>query len=81
MQGRTGRWAIPATGTPVGVQRRLQASALIVRTLFNYEDGRGTPVQPEDATLVRLRMDYDAIVGRGVDEKQATVSARLRNKG
>ncbi len=71
----------PCDGSAVGVQRRLQASALIVRTLFNYEDGAGAPVQPEDATLVRLRMDYDAIVGRGVDVKQATVSARLRNKG
>jgi prepilin-type N-terminal cleavage/methylation domain-containing protein len=71
----------PCDGNATGVTRKLEASALIVRTLFNYEDGQGAAVQPEDATLVRLKMDYDAIVGRGVDEKQATVSARLRNKG
>ena len=79
MQGRA-LAGDPCDGTATGVERRLQASALIVRTLFNYRT-RGTAVQPEDATLVRLRMDYDAIVGRGVDVKQATVSARLRNKG
>jgi prepilin-type N-terminal cleavage/methylation domain-containing protein len=71
----------PCDGSTVGVERRLQASALVVRTLFNYADASGNPVQPEDATLVRLKMDYDAIVGRGVDIKQASVSARLRNKG
>jgi prepilin-type N-terminal cleavage/methylation domain-containing protein len=71
----------PCDAEATGVQRKLQASALIVRTLFNYADVAGNPVQPEDATLVRLRMDYDAIAGRGVDVKQASVSARLRNKG
>jgi prepilin-type N-terminal cleavage/methylation domain-containing protein len=68
-------------GNSTGVQRKRQASALIVRTLFAYEDNAGNAVQPEAATLVRLKMDYDAIVGRGVNTKQATVSARLRNKG
>jgi type II secretory pathway pseudopilin PulG len=71
----------PCDADATGVQRKRQASALIVRTLFNYADAEGNPVQPEDATLVRLRMDYDAIVGRGVNIKQASVSARLRNKG
>jgi prepilin-type N-terminal cleavage/methylation domain-containing protein len=71
----------PCDGDATGVERKLQASALIVRTLFNYADASGNPVEPEDATLVRLRMDYDAIVGRGVDVKQASVSIRLRNKG
>jgi prepilin-type N-terminal cleavage/methylation domain-containing protein len=71
----------PCDGEAAGVQRKRQASALIVRTLFNYADSGGNAVEPEDATLVRLRMDYDAIVGRGVDIKQASVSARLRNKG
>lgn len=73
--------AAPCDATATGVERRLQASALIVRTLFNYEDYAGNAVQPEAANLVRLRMDYDAMVGRGVAVKQATVSARLRNKG
>lgn len=71
----------PCDETATGVDRRLQASALIVRTLFNYADVAGNAVEPEDATLVRLRMDYDAIVGQGVDVKQASVSVRLRNKG
>ena len=68
-------------GSATGVEKRRQASALIVRTLFNYEDHVGSAVEPEDATLVRLKMDYDAIVGTGVNVKQASVSARLRNKG
>jgi type II secretory pathway pseudopilin PulG len=71
----------PCDGEAEGVERRLQASALVVRTLFNYADAAGNSVEPEDATLVRLQMDYDAIVGAGVDVKQASVSARLRNKG
>lgn len=71
----------PCDGEVTGVEKRLQASALIVRTLFNYADVSGAPVEPEDATLVRLKMDYDAIVGRGVNVKQASVSVRLRNKG
>ena len=71
----------PCDGEAIGVERRLQASALIVRTLFNYADAAGSAVEPEDATLVGLKMDYDAIVGAGVDVKQASVSARLRNKG
>lgn len=71
----------PCDGEVTGVEKRLQASALIVRTLFNYADASGAPVEPEDATLVRLKMDYDAIVGRGVNVKQASVSVRLRNKG
>ena len=68
-------------GNAAGVEHRLQASALIVRTLFYYEDAAGTVVEPESATLVSLKMDYDAIFGRGVDVKQAAVSTRLRNKG
>ena len=71
----------PCDGEAAGVERRLQASALVVRTLFNHADAAGNAVEPEDATLVRLQMDYDAIVGAGVDVKQASVSARLRNKG
>ncbi len=64
----------PATPT-----MKLQASALIVRTLFSYDVGPDT--DPSPSTLVTLKMDYDAIVGRGTDIKQASVSVRLRNKG
>jgi prepilin-type N-terminal cleavage/methylation domain-containing protein len=62
--------------TPV---RRLQASALIVKTLFSYDVG--ADVDPSPARLVSLKMQYDAIVGRGVEIKEAAVSVRLRNKG
>ena len=55
---------------------RVQASSLIVRTLFTYDTAA-----PQDATLVTMKMQYDALVGRGVDKRFAGVSARLRNKG
>ena len=64
----------PATPT-----KKLQASALIVKTLFTYDVGPNT--DPSPATLVSLKMEYDAMVGRGTDIKQAAVSVRLRNKG
>jgi prepilin-type N-terminal cleavage/methylation domain-containing protein len=64
----------PATPT-----KRLQASALIVKTLFSYDVGPNT--DPSPARVVSLKMQYDAIVGRGVSIKEAAVSVRLRNKG
>jgi hypothetical protein len=64
----------PATPLP-----RLQASALIVKTLFFYDVGANK--DPSPARLVSLKMQYDAIVGRGIDIKEAAVSVRLRNKG
>lgn len=64
----------PATQT-----QKLEASALIVKTLFTYDVGAS--VDPGPARLVTLKMEYDAIVGRGTDIKQASVSVRLRNKG
>lgn len=54
---------------------RTEATSLIVRTLFTYN---ATP--PSNASEVTLKMQYDAIVGRGTDVKDATVSVRLRNK-
>jgi prepilin-type N-terminal cleavage/methylation domain-containing protein len=63
----------PATPT-----KRLQASALIVKTLFFYDVGANT--SPSPARLVSLKMEYDAIVGRGTNIKEASVSVRLRNK-
>lgn len=59
-------------GTP-----KVEASALIVRTLFEYN----TPGEPESANLVTVKMTYDAMSDRGVAERKATVSVRLRNKG
>lgn len=50
------------------------ASSLIVRTLFQYD----TPA-PQDASIVTMTMQYDAIVGVGVDLRTATTTARLRN--
>jgi len=64
---------------PAPTTQKLQASALIVKTLFTYDVGPDT--DPSPATLVSLKMEYDAIVGRGINIKQAGVSVRLRNKG
>ncbi len=65
--------------SPATVTKRRQASALIVKTLFTYDVGEN--VDPSPATLVTLKMEYDAIVGRGTNIKQASASVRLRNKG
>ena len=55
---------------------RVQASSLVVKTLFTYDT-----VVPQEATVVTMKMKYDALIGRGVDERLAAMSARLRNKG
>lgn len=55
---------------------QMEATSLIVRTLFTYD-----ATTPSKATLVNLRMRYDAIVGIGTDIREAVFSARLRNKG
>ena len=55
---------------------QVEATSLIVRTLFTYDT-----TTPSKATLVNLRMRYDAIVGAGTDIREAVFSARLRNKG
>ena len=71
-------WRVSGVAPAVPTQK-LQASALIVKTLFSYNVGAN--VDPSPATLVSLKMEYDAIVGRGTNIKQAAVSVRLRNKG
>lgn len=78
-------WRLRANGEHYDVLRysgladvtgKVQASSLVVRTLFTYN----TPA-PGDANQVTMEMKYDALLGRGVDERQAAISARLRNKG
>ena len=71
-------WRVQGVAPATPTQKR-QASALIVKTLFSYDVG--ADVDPGPATLVTLNMEYDAIVGRGTNIKQASVSVRLRNKG
>jgi prepilin-type N-terminal cleavage/methylation domain-containing protein len=71
-------WRIQGVAPAVEIPR-LQASALIVKTLFYYDVGPNK--DPSPARLVSLKMQYDAIVGRGVNIKEAAVSVRLRNKG
>lgn len=61
-------------GTPVTEQR--QASTLIVRFAFTYDDADFAKVQEVD-----MRMNYDAVVGRGTGDRWVAFSARLRNKG
>ncbi len=54
---------------------KVEATSLIVRTLFSYD---ASP--PANARSVELRMQYDALTGRGTNHKDATVTVRLRNK-
>lgn len=54
---------------------KLVASSLIVQTLFEYDS-----VDPEEAELVTVTMQYDANVGTGIDVRTATTSARVRNR-
>lgn len=56
-------------------QGKKEATSLIVRTLFTYN---ASP--PTKASEVTLKMQYDALVGRGTALKEASVSTRLRNK-
>ncbi len=67
-------WRIAGTG-PSAVARR-QASSLIVRMAFTYDSASFDDVQE-----VTLRMQYDAIIGRGTDVREVAFAARLRNKG
>jgi type II secretory pathway pseudopilin PulG len=60
---------------------RLEASALVVRTLFDYRDAQGSSAAPGQATVVRLNLEYDARAGIGTERRWASVSVRLRNKG
>ena len=68
-------WRIVGTG-PSAVAKR-QASSLIVQLAFEYDSGLAVA----DATEVRLKMDYDAIIGRGTEVRTVAFAARLRNKG
>lgn len=64
-------------GTGASAVKQLQASTLIVETLFEYEPGK--PV--EESQIVRITVNYDAKVGLGTDQRQAEFVARLRNRG
>ncbi len=67
-------WRITGTG-PSAVARR-QASSLIMRMAFTYDAASFDDVQE-----VTLRMQYDAIIGRGTAVREVAFAARLRNKG
>ena len=56
---------------------REEASTLIVNIAFDYD----TSTQPNDAQVVHIGMNYDAIVGRGTGFRKVAFSVRLRNKG
>jgi prepilin-type N-terminal cleavage/methylation domain-containing protein len=57
--------------------KRRQASTLIVKTVFTYQSG----VAIDQSQVVHIGMTYDALVGRGTDERKAALTVRLRNKG
>lgn len=63
-------WRVTSAG------QHLQASALIVQTLFEYN-----AATPEASNFVTVHMMYDAISGLGSGAREAAVSVRLRNKG
>jgi prepilin-type N-terminal cleavage/methylation domain-containing protein len=58
------------------VSRQRQASTLIVKFAFTYDNADFSKVQQ-----VNMRMHYDAFVDRGSGERWVAFSARLRNKG
>lgn len=64
-------------GLGAAASARRQASTLIVKTVFDYEAGK--PI--EKSQIVKIGMTYDALVGRGTDERKAAMTVRLRNKG
>lgn len=75
-------WRIEGDPTNASSPRQVQASSLIVEVLFAYErDAGGTMISPDDADIVHFTMEYDAIIDRGTERRQAAFSARLRNKG
>lgn len=68
-------WRITGTGSTAKRQR--QASTLIVKNVYHYEDD----TQPAKSQIVKIGLEYDAIVGRGTDTRRAAMTVRLRNKG
>jgi prepilin-type N-terminal cleavage/methylation domain-containing protein len=68
-------WRVVGTGASAPRQR--QASTLIVQTVFEYEQG----VSIENSQIVKIDLTYDAKVGIGTKERNASFIARLRNKG
>ncbi|EYR64451.1 hypothetical protein N866_10820 [Actinotalea ferrariae CF5-4] len=74
-------WRIEGDPTDPLSPRQVQASSLIVDVLFKYFDEAGNEIQPADADIVNFTMQYDAILDRGTERREAAFSARLRNKG
>jgi prepilin-type N-terminal cleavage/methylation domain-containing protein len=68
-------WRITGTGSTALRQR--QASTLIVNNVYHYEND----AQPATSQIVKIGLEYDAIVGRGTDTRRAALTVRLRNKG
>ena len=62
-------------------QQRI-ATSLWTQFAFAYDDGSTDPASGTlRAQEVIMRIEYDAIVGRGTMVRQAAFTARLRNKG
>ena len=57
-------------------QQKVQATSLIVKTLFTYD-----AATPESSHVVTMNLQYDAIVGRGVDLRHAVFSAQAQEQG
>lgn len=73
-------WRVVGTTSPPVSEQRV-ATSLWTQFAFSYDDptldGTGTLRAQE----VRMNLQYDAIVGRGTEIREAAFTARLRNKG
>jgi prepilin-type N-terminal cleavage/methylation domain-containing protein len=74
-EGHFDVWRI--TGTGATAKRQRQASTLMVKNVYHYEND----LEPAKSQVVKVTLEYDAIVGRGTDRRKATLTVRLRNKG
>jgi prepilin-type N-terminal cleavage/methylation domain-containing protein len=63
------------------VSEQRQASSLIVRIAFCYDDSNPcTQGYFPEVEQIRIRMQYDALLGRGTELRDVAFSVRLRNK-
>ena len=74
-------WRVVGPGAaPISTQRI--ATSLWTEFAFSYDDGSLDPVSGTlRAQEVRVAIEYDALVGRGTDVREAATAVRLRNRG
>lgn len=70
---------VRTVGTGSSATTQVEATSLIVGAIFTYYDAQGNTVQPEKATVVKIDLSYDAIVGIGTNIRHAEFTATIRN--